>query len=249
MRIPAWLLVLALAATACGGGGSGDVGGPSAGRSVDGSWDAETAALRTRVVEKAMDDGLSRGAAGCMLDATADELGLERLLDFDLSARTGSEATSSEAEALAAALTACGSSPTSMLDTAVPGALDVPPSHAAPAECLVNAYIDALVDSYVDRFAGRTRTGPHEPDLAAALRACDAAGALVLGASHSGHPEVSGLTTLEWDCLVNRLPASAFDAVFPFPDEFGDAVDRLPASADDDVAYCVALVEGTPIEG
>lgn len=249
MRIPAWLLVLALAATACGGGGSGDADGPSAGRSVDDSWDAETAALRSRVVEKALDDGLSRSGASCMLDTTADEIGLERLLDFDLSARTGSDATSSEAEALAAALTACGSSPTSMLEADVPGALDVPPSHAAPAECLVNAYFDALRDSYVDRFAGRTRSGPHEPDLTAALRACDAAGALVLGASHAGHPEVSGLTTLEWGCLVDRLPTSAFEAVFPFPDESGGAVDRLPASAADEVAYCEALVEGTPIRG
>lgn len=249
MRARAWLIAVALIATACGGDGFGIPGEPGADRSVDESWDAETAALRTQVVEKSLDDGLTRSQAGCMLDTTAGDIDLERLLDFDLSARTGSEATASEAEILAAALTTCGPAPMSMLTASVPGALAVPPSHAAPGECFVNAYLDALTDSYIDRFEGRTRAGPHEPDLGAALRACDAAGALVLGASHAGHPEVSALTTLEWSCLVNRLPASDFESLFPFPDEPGDAVERLAPSTDDDVAYCRALVEGTPIEG
>lgn len=248
MRTRALLLIaimtaVALFAATCGGGGRT----PAADRSVDGSWDAATAALRTQVVEKALEDGLSRAAAGCMVDSAG--IGLERLLDIDLSARTGSRASAAEAETLATALATCGPSPTSMLAARIPGVLEVPATHAAPAECFVNAYVDALVESYTDRFTGRTRRGPHEPDLRAALRACDAAGALVLGASNSGHPEVASLTTLEWECLVDRLPSSDFEPLFPFPDDRGDARDRLEPSSDDDVAYCEAWVAGTPVEG
>jgi hypothetical protein len=248
MRARAWLIAVCVVAAGCGAGFDLSVNEPAADRSVDESWDASTAALRSRVVDKALDDGLTRAQAGCLIDRIGTDIDLEDLLDFDLSARTGSEANSAEAELLAGALAECGPSPAEMLATTVPGVLDVPPSHAAPGECFVNAYVDALVDSYADRFAGRTRRGPHEPDLQTALRACDAAGALVLGASHAGHPEVSSLGTLEWDCLVSRLPASAFEPLFPFPDEPGDAVRRLESSADDDVAYCEALVAGTPVE-
>ena len=246
MRLRVLMVILSLTAASCGGA---EAPPASAARSVSGEWDAEAVVLRTRVVENAVEDGLTRPQTTCMLDEIAAEIPLERLVEFDLSATTGSGASGEEAVLLAEALATCGHSIRLMLGAAAPGIFAVPPTHTTEAECFATAYHEGIVSSYVDRFESRGGTGRHIVDIVIALRECEAAGALLLGASHSGHLETSTLTTLEWECVVDRLPASVFEPAFPFPDEPGDARDRLGSTVDADVAYCQAWVAGTPIEG
>ncbi len=246
MRLRTLIVILGLTAASCSAGGPAP---QSADRSVGGEWDAEAAILRTQIVENALEGGLTRTQSRCMLDEIDEAIPLERLAELDLSATAGSGASSDEAALLGPALGSCGPSIDQMLEAAAPGASTIPASHESQAACLRTSYREGIIGSYTDRFESRDGTGRHIVDIRVPLQTCEAAGALLLGASHNGHVETGSLSTVEWGCLVNRLPASVFVSAFPFPDDVGDARVRLGSSIDADVAYCEAWVAGTPIPG
>jgi hypothetical protein len=233
------LIVTTLLAASCGGS-SGEA--PAAGRTVGdeaSEWDVEQAIARTELIEAALDNGLSRSQASCMIDtATANgDVGLDTLEGLDLSATTGSRVGGTRADLLADALVECGPDVVARLHAEVPGSASIPASHAVEADCLTNAWVDAVRGAYADRFAGRGGD-PEAIDVVAIIDGCDAAGALVLGASNAGELDLFALTTLEWECLVARLGADDFLEVFPTPEEPGDALERMGSRVAPDVAYC-----------
>ncbi len=249
LRSPIVLIfVLAIVAAACG---SAVPDQPAADRSVDErspEWDADQAIQRTLIIEDALEDGLDRSQAACVIDTTLDagELTLDDLAGIDLSARTSSDASPAVASALADSLVECGPSLRSALDTDIPGSSSIPAEFAAENDCLTNRYVDAWRTAYADRFRGATVvTEPTEgsfPEIIAAttgmIAACDAGGAVILGASNEGNLDTHALNTLEWTCLVSRLDVDSFMPAFPFPDEPGDTLARLGASVRPDVAFC-----------
>lgn len=230
-------------------GGGDDPAPEGADRAVEPDWDAQSAILRSQIIEEALDDGMSRTMASCMIAAIEGTIALDRIADFDLGARTGSGASAAEADLLADALLGCGPSVGSLLGEAAPGSGSIPNSHATEAECLREEYGAGVRAAYTARFRSSNERGAHDVDVLGPIRKCDAAGAMILGASDEGLFEASSLSTLEWKCMVERLPASAFERAFPFPDEPGDALARLGSAVEGDVAFCEAWVAGTPITG
>ncbi|MEZ5165871.1 MAG: hypothetical protein R2695_05025 [Acidimicrobiales bacterium] len=127
------------------------------------------------------------------------------------------------ATTLADALVSCGPSVSAYLSDDIPGALSIPDSHAVARDCLGNAYAKAWREAYVSRFRAATVAGqePELPDVASGIvdliDGCDAAGAVILGASNAGNLDTFALSTLEWTCLDARLDPGDFLAAFPFP--------------------------------
>ena len=76
------------------------------------------------------------------------------------------------------------------------------------------------------------------------IAGCDAGGAVVLGASNDGNIDTFALSTLEWECLDSRITPDEFMAAFPFPEEPGDALDRMGSGVLPDVVFCEAWVSG-----
>lgn len=251
-------LAISVLASGCG---SSSAEPPAADRTVteeSPDWDVEQAILRTRIIESALESGLDRDQAGCVIDSTlgAGDHDLADLEGIDLTATTSSQAGVDLAGALADSLLACGPSPQAYLNTDVPGSSSIPDSHAVQRDCLTNAYVDAWRDAYADRFSGATNVSePTEkriPEIADAIvgiiDGCDAGGAVILGASNEGHLETHALSTLEWACLDARLEPAAFMPAFPFPEEPGDALDRMGDDATPDVAYCRAWIDNNGLE-
>ncbi|MEQ8841208.1 MAG: hypothetical protein RIB98_09515 [Acidimicrobiales bacterium] len=249
------LLVLALFGTACGGA---DPAPPAADRAVgenDPNWDVEQAILRTVLIEANMQDGLSRDAAGCMVDAVTaeDAFTLAELEGVDMTARVGSGVSSDLAAALADALVDCGPSLRDHLETDIPGALAIPGTHSVEADCVTNAYVEAWREAYAARFQSRVDTDeePVAPDVSdrvvGIIAGCDAGGAVILGASNDGDLDTFALSTLEWECLDSRITPDEFLPAFPFPDEPGDALDRMGGGVLADVAFCEAWVSGDDV--
>lgn len=261
--LPLAVLLAALLALLAGSCSSADPGGPAADRAVgdedpaadDPDWDAEQAILRTVLIESAMEDGLGRTAAGCMIDTTlaAGDHVLEDLEGVDLTAQTGSGVDRDLAVALADALIECGPSLRTHLGTDIPGALAVPGTHSVEAECVANSYVDAWHDAYTDRFGDRVVADeePVAPDVkdrvVGIIAGCDAGGAIVLGASNDGHLDTFALSTLEWECLEARITPAEFMPAFPFPEEPGDALARMGSGVLADVAFCEAWVSGEDV--
>lgn len=246
------LLLVALLATSCFGS---DPEPPAIDRSVDDGADErdrDLAIQRTVLVETAMDNGLGRTAAGCTIDTTleAGDVALDDLDGVDLSARTHSGVDDDLAALLADALVDCGPSLRDRLAVDIPGALHIPATHAAESECVTNAYVDAWRDAYTDRFTGRPVDDeePSDPDVSehvvGIVAGCRAGGAVVIGASNAGNLDTFALNTLEWECLDARIDPDDFMPAFPFPEEPGDALDRMGDAVLPDVAYCTAWVRG-----
>jgi len=228
---------------------------PAADRTVEEDspeWDVDQAIQRTLIVEAALEDGLDQSQATCMIDTTleAGEFTLADLAGIDLTSNTSSDASTDLAATLADSLIACGPSLKAYLDADIPGSSSIPASRAVEGDCLTDSYVEAWREAYTDRFSGVTVVNePQEgriPEIAGAttamIAACDAGGAVILGASNEGNLETSALTTLEWTCLDSRLDADAFMSAFPFPEEPGDALTRLGNSVQADVAFCESLV-------
>lgn len=248
-------ILLALLAGACSASESSQ---PAADRAVgddDPNWDAEQAILRTVLIENAMENGLGRTAAGCMIDTTlaAGDYTLEDLEGVDFTARTGSGVGKDLAGVLANSLIECGPSLRASLEDDIPGALQIPGTHALEAECVTNAYVDAWIDEYTDRFNDPLITDeePVAPDVAdrvvGIIAGCDAGGAVVLGASNDGNLDTFALSTLEWECLEARTTPDDFMPAFPFPEEPGDALGRMGSGVLADVAFCEAWVSGEDV--
>lgn len=246
------LLAVALLASSCFGS---DPEPPAIDRSVDDGADErdrDLAIQRTVLVETAMDNGLGRAAAGCTIDATleGDDVTLDDLEGVDLSARTRSGVDDELAARLADALVDCGPSLRDRLSADLPGALHIPATHAAESECVTNAYVDAWREAYAERFGARPVEGeePADPDVSdhvvGIVAGCRAGGAVVIGASNAGNLDTFALSTLEWECLDARIDPDDFLPAFPFPDESGDALDRMGSSVLADVSYCTAWVRG-----
>lgn len=246
------LVLLALLASSCGGSSSPE---PAADRSVADSgpeWDASQAILRTQVIEAALDDGLTRTQASCVIDnALGADFVLDELVDIDLSATTTSFASAELADVLADAYIDCGPSIRAYMNVDIPGSSSIPATHAEAEECLTQAYEDTWRTSYAARYrdniiAPETNSDGRFTEVADAvvgiIAGCEAGGAVVLGASNEGHLETSSLSTLEWTCLEARISPDAFMSAFPFPSEPGDALDRMGNSVKSDVAYCEAWV-------
>lgn len=258
MRSRGLILSLLLAALFAGSCSLSESGVPAADRAVgdnDADWDAEQAILRTVVVEAALEDGLDRTAAGCVVDSAlaAGDFTLADLDDIDLSARTGSGVGDDLADVLADALIACGPSLRDHLAEDIPGALAIPGTHSVEAECVTNAYVDAWREAYARRFGDRVIADedPVAPEVVdrvvGIIAGCDAGGAVILGASNDGNLDTFALSTLEWECLEARITPAEFMPAFPFPDEPGDALARMGSSVDADVAFCEAWVSGEDV--
>lgn len=245
------LVLLALVASACGGSSSPET---SADRTVADSgpeWDAGQAILRTEVIEAALDTGLERAQASCVIDtALGADFVLDDLVGIDLSADTSSTAGADLAEVLADAYIDCGPSVRAYMNADIAGSSSIPATHAEAEECLTQAYTDTWRAAYADRYRGATVvTDPGNdriPEVANAvvglIAGCEAGGAVILGASNEGNLETSALSTLEWTCLEARTSPDAFMSAFPFPEEPGDALERMGNSVKADVAYCEAWV-------
>ena len=249
------LLLLAVVSLSAGACSDAEPAQEAADRAVgaeDPGWDAEQAILRTVLIEGALEDGFGRTAAGCMIDTTlaAGDFTLADLEGVDLSASTGSGLDRDLSIALADALIECGPSLRDRLAEDIPGALAIPGTHAMQAECVTNAYVDAWHDAYADRFSDRFVADEESVALDVSDRVvdivagCDAGGAVVLGASNDGNLDTFALSTLEWECLESRVAPDDFMAAFPFPEEPGDALDRMGGGVLDDVAFCEAWVSG-----
>ena len=245
-RIVVILLAVALAAAACS---SGVPDQPAADRSVgaDGpDWDADQTVQRTILIENGMDDGLTRDQAVCMVDAAlAAEFALDDLRGIDLSAMTTSGAGPSLSEALSLALIDCGPSLQGPLGRDIPGAQSVPSdTHGAQRDCVINAYRDAWADAYEGRFAGIVvdDAEPTEVDVGDAvvgiIAGCEAGGGVMIGASNEGHLDTFALNTLEWTCLDVQLEPDQFLPAYPFPEEPGNALDRMGDTVESMVVYC-----------
>ncbi|MDW3219334.1 MAG: hypothetical protein R8F63_12050 [Acidimicrobiales bacterium] len=247
------VLLVALFATACGGSDPA----PGADRAVgsgadDADWERDAAIQRTVLIEAAMDSGLTRTESACIIDAvvapTSDDGGdadgwtLDDLVDVDLSAQTSSNASDDLAAELADALIDCGPALNPHLDADIPGALSIPDTHLAEYDCVVASYIDAWRDAATNRFDGGRIDEPTPIDVSnrtvSIVAGCDAGGAVILGASNEGNLDTHALNTLGWTCLDNRLDPDQFMPAFPFPDEPGDALDRLGSSVLADATYC-----------
>lgn len=244
--LTALVTLLALLATACGGSDPA----PAADRNVDATdggvedWERDLAIQRTIVIETALDDGLTRAEAACMVDTTlaAGDWTLDDLDGIDLSAQTSSDASAALASDLADALIDCGPALDPHLAEDIPGALSIPGTHVAEYDCVVAAYVDAWRAEYRDRFDGGAIEEPTAIDVSDRgvdiVAGCDAGGAVILGASNDGHDDTFALNTLGWECLVDRLEPDQFMAAFPFPDEPGNALERLGDGILADAAYC-----------
>ncbi|MEM7142981.1 MAG: hypothetical protein AAF548_18305 [Actinomycetota bacterium] len=239
------VILFALIAASCGD----DPAPAAADRSVDESgpeWERDQTILRTVLIEEGLDAGLSRGQAACMIDTItgAEESAwtMEDLEGIDMSAQTSSNASGSLAEALGDALVDCGPALSPSLDEDIPGATTIPGTHTTEYDCVVNAYVDAWREAYIDRFDGGSIDEPTPIDVSdhtvAIVNGCEAAGAVILGASNAGNLDTFSLTTLAWECMVERLDADQFLPAFPFPDDAGDALDRLGNGVLGDAAYC-----------
>jgi hypothetical protein len=246
------LAVVALLAGACSSTEPGPVAADRAVGDESPDWDAGQAIVRTVMIEAALEDGLGRTAAGCMIDATlaAGDFELSDLEGIDFSAQTGSGADRDLAVALADALIDCGPSLRDHLAEDIPGALAIPGTHAVEAECVTNAYVAAWRDAYTERFSDRA-VADEEPvaldvsdRVVGIVAGCDAGGAVVLGASNDGNLDTFALSTLEWECLETRITAAEFMPAFPFPEEPGDALDRMGNGVTPDVVFCEAWVSG-----
>jgi hypothetical protein len=240
--------VLAIVASACA---SAVPDQPAADRAVGEEsppWDVDQAIQRTLIVEAALEDGLSRSQAACVIDTTvgAGDFTLADLADVDLTTNTSSSASPALAAVLADSLIDCGPSLRAYLNTDIPGSSSIPASRAVENDCLTNAYVEAWREAYTNRFSGATvvaeATEGRIPEIADVttdmIAACEAGGAVILGASSEGNLETFALTTLEWTCLDSRIGADAFMPAFPFPDEPGDALARLGEAVQADVAFC-----------
>lgn len=245
------VLLVALLASACGGSDPA----PGADRAVgadgdDANWERDAAIQRTVLIEAAMDSGLTRAESACMIDAIvtdASEDGgggwtLDDLEDVDLSAETSSNVSDDLADALADALIDCGPALNPHLEADIPGALSIPGTHVAEYDCVVAAYIDAWRAAAINRYDGGRVDEPTEIDVSGRavdiVAGCEAGGAVIIGASNEGNLDTHALTTLGWECLDNRLDPDQFMPAFPFPDEPGDALDRLGSSVLADATYC-----------
>jgi hypothetical protein len=244
------ILLLAIVAAACGTAAPDQ---PAADRSVDETspaWDADQAIQRTLIIEDALVDGLDRSQAACVIDTTLDagDFTLDDLAGLDLTARTSSTASRTVAAALADALVECGPSLRALLELDIPGASSIPVEFEVQNDCLTNSYVEAWRTAYTDRFRGAsvvtdptTGSFPEITDATTAMiAACDAGGAVILGASNEGNLDTHALNTLEWTCLVSRLDADSFMPAFPFPEEPGNTLARLGNSVQPDVAFCEA---------
>jgi hypothetical protein len=244
--------LLALVAGSCSGSEPDQAAADRSVGETDPEWDAEHAILRTVLIEGGLEAGLGRTASGCMIDTTlaAGDFTLEDLDGVDFTAHTGSGAGRDLSAALADALIECGPSLREKLDADIPGALTIPATFAVEAECVTNAYVDAWRDVYTDRFRDRVITDeePVAPDvkdrIVGIVAGCDAGGAVVLGASNDGNLDTFALSTLEWECLEARITPDEFTAAFPFPEEPGDALDRMGSGVLSDVTFCEAWVSG-----
>lgn len=244
------VLSLAVLATACGGADSA----PGADRAVgsggdDAQWERDAAIQRTVLIETAMDDGLTRTEAACMIDTIVTDSGeddggwtLTDLENIDLSAETSSNVSGDLARALADALIDCGPPLNPHLDADIPGALSIPGTHVTEYDCVIAAYIDSWRHAATNRYEGGRVDEPTAIDVSGRtvdiVAGCDAGGAVILGASNEGNLDTHALTTLGWECLENRLDPDQFMPAFPFPDEPGDALDRLGSSVLADATYC-----------
>jgi hypothetical protein len=246
------LTFVSLLAGACSAAEPGPIAADRAVDDEDPGWDAGQAIERTVLIEGALEDGLGRTAASCMIDTTlaAGPFELSDLEGVDFSARTGSGAERDLAGALADALTECGPSLREHLEEDIPGALAIPGTHAVEAECVTNAYVDAWRDVYRDRFSDRVVSDEKPVALDVSDRVvgivagCDAGGAVVLGASNDGNLDTFALSTLEWECLETRITPAEFMPAFPFPAEPGDALSRMGSGILPDVVFCEAWVSG-----
>ena len=249
------LLLLALVGVSCSGS---EPDRQAADRAVgdDGpNWDSEQAIVRTVLIEGAMESGLGRTSAACMIDTTisSGDFLLTDLEGVDLTAETGSGVDRDLATALADALVECGPSLRTYLADDIPGALAIPGTHSVEAECVTNAYVDAWRDVYTDRFRDRviadeTPSAPEVSDrIVGIVAGCDAGGAVILGASNDGHLDTFALSTLEWECLEARISPSEFMPAFPFPEEPGDALGRMGSGVLPDVTFCEAWVSGEDV--
>lgn len=255
-------LSIAVFASGCGSSAAEppSVVPPAADRSDDerADWDVEQTILRTGIIESALESGLDRDQAGCVIDSTlgAGDFDLADLEEIDVTASVSSDADTDLASALADSLLTCGPSPQAYLNTDVPGSSSIPDSHSVQRDCLTNAYLEAWRDAYADRFSGATNVPEADdariPEIADALSGiidgCDAGGAVILGASNEGHLETGALTTLEWECLEARVDPDAFMPAFPFPDEPGDALERMGDDVNRDVSYCRTWIENNGLE-
>ena len=245
------VILLALVGAACGGSDPA----PAADRNVDASdgdledWERDLAIQRTVLIETAMDDGLTRTQSACMIDTTlaAGEWTLDDLEGIDLSAATSSRAADDLAADLADSLIECGPALNPNLAEDIPGALSIPDTHVAEYDCVVAAYVDAWRAEFIDRYDGGSIDEPTEIDVSdravAIIAGCDAGGAVILGASNDGHDDTYALNTLGWECLVNRLEPDQFMAAFPFPEQPGNALERLGDGILADAAYCEEFSE------
>ncbi len=249
------LTLLALVGSACSGAEPGPAAVDRAVDEDDPNWDVEQAILRTVLIEANLDKGLGRSAASCMVDAAldGDVYTLAELEGVDLTARTGSGLGGDLADTLAGALIDCGPSLREHLASDIPGALAIPGTHSVEAECVTNAYVEAWRDVYTDRFQDRVVADEEPATLEVTDRVigiiagCDAAGAVILGASNDGDLDTFALSTLEWECLETRISPEQFLPAFPFPDEPGDALARMGSGVRSDVAFCEAWVSGDDV--
>lgn len=253
MRHRVLTMIIGFVAAVAVGCSSSTPAQPAADRAVgsDQEWSTEQTILRTVLIEDALEAELTRKQAACTIDKTLATSGIElaRLEGVDLSARTPSGVSSELASALADALIECGPALAQYLGVDIPGALDIPDTHAVQRDCLTNAYAEGWRTAYQRRFRGTPNDAdPALPDISDSTKGmiagCEAAGAVLLGASNSGHLDTFALSTLEWACLDVRLSPDAFIDAFPFPDEPGDALDRLGNDILADVAYCESFVAG-----
>ncbi len=239
------VIPLALFAASCGG----ESATSSADRAVaqEGpEWERDQAILRTILIEGGMDAGLNRSQSACTIDAVTGgseaEWTMEDLEGIDLSAQTSSNASDDLASALADTLIDCGPVLNAFLDADIRGALTIPDTHTAEYDCVIAAYVGAWREAYTDRFDGGSITEPTAIEVAdqavSVVAGCEAGGAVVLGASNAGHLDTQALTTLAWECMDERLDVDQFMPAFPFPEEPGDALDRLGSSVLGDAAYC-----------
>ena len=239
-RVLTLVILLAVVAASCGGNDPD----PAADRSVGEDWEREQAIHRTVLVEGGMEAGLGRSQAACVVDTALDtgEYTLDDLDDVDLSAQTSSGVSRDLAAVLAEALIDCGPELDSHLAADIPGAPSIPATHTTERDCVAAAYVDAWHDAYLDRFDGRAVDEPTPIDVSdrvvSIVAGCDAGGAVLIGASNAGHLDTHALNTLGWECLDNRLEPDRFMPAFPFPDEPGDALDRLGSSVLADAEYC-----------
>lgn len=217
------------------------------------SWDVEQTILRSNILEGALDAGLTTAQAACVIDTTlaAGDFSLSELEGIDLTTDTSSRAGSALASTLADSLISCGPSLRAYLNADIPGYSSIPATHSVQNDCITNSYVEAWRTAYTDRFSGATVvTEPTVGRIAeitdarrGIIAGCDAGGAVILGASNSGHIETARLHTLEWICLDSRVDPDAFMPALPFPDEPGDALERMGNSIQADVAFCESWVD------